>query len=654
MSQIEKADFTPSAPNFKQLVLMNFQGLTNFPYIEEDFDALTNYGLLSKVVEYLNQVISNNNEQNSLMTALYNAYVSLQNYVNDYFDNLDVQDEINNKLDDMAQDGSLTALIKKYLDPYIAEQNIRIGNVENLVESLASGSPKGVYATTNALITANPETGVYIVTSDGHIYSWTHGGSTPVDLGVYQATGIADNSITSSILKNNVVTYSKIGDKNLTAIEDYYKLNNIFIVDTNKLIDSVVENPTSQSTVEVSGNNAYGWALPFKYQINKQFKYMYIPYLRMVNDGYITISIASTTLSGNITNISDYEITKSKYFINAGTYYDLVIALADFNYSSLTDGTEYYFVIYSLTDETIITYNSLNTLFMKRKGSDDLGNFIDTTNNSIKYIANSGSWPFGNLGTSYYNNFIPRFSLCLENPLTLDLVNFIRTAADVTNKLSGKIVNFMGDSITQGVGGNLGGRVVENPFPKIISDNTSCTSNNYGIAGSTIGGDGSTVNPTTEAIMGYLPMIDRLSNMNNNADINVIFGGTNDALADRQVPLGVMGDTTNLTFYGALNNIALYLLNNYPTKINLFITPLKRQNQETGNKFGLKLKDYVDAVIEVANKYGFPVLDLYNEMGGTPLNSTWKNSNMSDGTHPNQNYYYNLANKITNFISSQL
>lgn len=110
------ANFTPAAPNFKTLVRMCFQGLTNFPYIEEDFDALTNYELLSKVVEYLNQVISNNNEQNTLMTGLYNAYVSLQNYVNDYFDNLDVQDEINNKLDDMVEAGTLQEIIADYLN----------------------------------------------------------------------------------------------------------------------------------------------------------------------------------------------------------------------------------------------------------------------------------------------------------------------------------------------------------------------------------------------------------------------------------------------------------------------------------------------------------------------------------------------------------
>ena len=30
-------------PSFKQLVLLNMQQLTNFPYIEKDFDAITDY-----------------------------------------------------------------------------------------------------------------------------------------------------------------------------------------------------------------------------------------------------------------------------------------------------------------------------------------------------------------------------------------------------------------------------------------------------------------------------------------------------------------------------------------------------------------------------------------------------------------------------------
>lgn len=43
------------------------------------------------------------------------AVQELQNYVANYFDNLDVQEEINNKLDDMAESGELTEIIAQYL-----------------------------------------------------------------------------------------------------------------------------------------------------------------------------------------------------------------------------------------------------------------------------------------------------------------------------------------------------------------------------------------------------------------------------------------------------------------------------------------------------------------------------------------------------------
>ena len=44
------------------------------------------------------------------------ALEELQNYVVHYFDNLDVQEEINNKLDEMAEAGTLQEVIGEYLD----------------------------------------------------------------------------------------------------------------------------------------------------------------------------------------------------------------------------------------------------------------------------------------------------------------------------------------------------------------------------------------------------------------------------------------------------------------------------------------------------------------------------------------------------------
>ena len=47
------------------------------------------------------------------LTTLFNQ---LQDYVNNYFDNLDVQEEINNKLDDMVEQGTLQEIIADYLN----------------------------------------------------------------------------------------------------------------------------------------------------------------------------------------------------------------------------------------------------------------------------------------------------------------------------------------------------------------------------------------------------------------------------------------------------------------------------------------------------------------------------------------------------------
>lgn len=127
--------------------------IQNFPFIESDFDAVTNYQLLCKVVEYLNNVIDNNNEQNTNITQLEQNFITLYNYVKDYFDNLDVQEEINTKLDEMAADGSLSALIQPLFDEYktsidseVNTQNEKIVLLENRMNtftSLPSGSTSG-------------------------------------------------------------------------------------------------------------------------------------------------------------------------------------------------------------------------------------------------------------------------------------------------------------------------------------------------------------------------------------------------------------------------------------------------------------------------------------------------------------------------------
>ena len=139
--------------DMKNLTPFKLCVLQNFPFIEADFDTVTNYQLLCKVVEYLNKVIDNNNNQNNNISQLEQNFITLYNYVKDYFDNLDVQEEINNKLDNMASDGTLSELIQPLFDEYktiidneVNAQNDKIVVLKNRMDtftSLPSGSTTG-------------------------------------------------------------------------------------------------------------------------------------------------------------------------------------------------------------------------------------------------------------------------------------------------------------------------------------------------------------------------------------------------------------------------------------------------------------------------------------------------------------------------------
>ena len=61
------------------------------------------YYLLGVVKEAVNQVIENTD-----------AFQELYNFVHNYFDNLDVQEEVNNKIEEMANDGTLSQIIASY------------------------------------------------------------------------------------------------------------------------------------------------------------------------------------------------------------------------------------------------------------------------------------------------------------------------------------------------------------------------------------------------------------------------------------------------------------------------------------------------------------------------------------------------------------
>ena len=120
-------------------------------------ESMTYYEALQWLVNYIETVIiptiNNNGEA---ITELQESFVTLKNYVDDYFDNLDIQTEINNKLDEMAEDGTLENLISQYIElqtTYVYNNVAEMKQATNLVD--------GSFARTSGFYEYNDGGGAY-------------------------------------------------------------------------------------------------------------------------------------------------------------------------------------------------------------------------------------------------------------------------------------------------------------------------------------------------------------------------------------------------------------------------------------------------------------------------------------------------------------
>lgn len=129
----DPANFNPTMGTYNDLRPFRFWCQKVLPLVYDD--SLSYYEVLCKVVDYLNKTMEDVGVLHDDVEALNTAFIQLQNYVNTYFDTLDVQEEVDNKLDEMASDGTLDQLLLPYFNAYkneingiIATQNQNIAN----------------------------------------------------------------------------------------------------------------------------------------------------------------------------------------------------------------------------------------------------------------------------------------------------------------------------------------------------------------------------------------------------------------------------------------------------------------------------------------------------------------------------------------------
>lgn len=151
-----------------------------------------------------------------------------------------------------------------------------------------------------------------------------------------------------------------------------------------------------------------------------------------------------------------------------------------------------------------------------------------------------------------------------------------------------------------------------------------------------------------------LYFIPRVDDIDEDCDLVVVFGGTND-FGHGDAPIGTPDDRTEDTFWGACHVICEKLINRFPKSQIVFMGPLHRTTED--NPYGdnkpnpvATLYEYVDILKQVTRKYSIPFLDLMQVSGITPRVPALKELYMPDGLHPNDAGHALIAAKLKGFL----
>ena len=214
-------------------------------------------------------------------------------------------------------------------------------------------------------------------------------------------------------------------------------------------------------------------------------------------------------------------------------------------------------------------------------------------------------------------------------------------------ELKNKIAVFLGDSITEGVGASSQEHVYHQVLKKEYGLKEAV---NYGISGTRIARQ----HKPSEWESFDLDFCLRFPEMRDDADIVVVFGGTND-FGHGDALFGTLEDDTPDTYCGAVRFLMRGLLEKYPDSQIVFMTPLHRGGDEKVNypdspNKDRCLDDYRRVIIELARYYAIPVLDLYSVSGIQPNIPCIAERYMPDGLHPSDRGNEKIASLLGHFL----
>ena len=222
--------------------LLNYLKNTVIPVLNNNADAIVT--LQNNINEFetnINQEMANFKQSTNESIAIFEQSVNqtvqqLQNYVNNYFANLDVQDEINNKLDQMVISGVLPEIIDAYLS---IKSLLAFDTVASM--KLSTNLINGSYAKTLGFYSKND--------NGGALYKVRTKTNEDVadDMTIIQL--LNPTLIAELVIENDVLNVKQLGAKGDGETDDTTKIQkaldinkNVFIPEGNYIISTLTIN----------------------------------------------------------------------------------------------------------------------------------------------------------------------------------------------------------------------------------------------------------------------------------------------------------------------------------------------------------------------------------------------------------------------------
>ena len=204
-------------------------------------------------------------------------------------------------------------------------------------------------------------------------------------------------------------------------------------------------------------------------------------------------------------------------------------------------------------------------------------------------------------------------------------------------------INFLGDSITKGERATS----PEKGFVSLVGKMLPAEVRNYGISGTRFA-----IQKAPSAKPEYdRYFASRVNEMNHDADLIFVFGGTND-FGHGDAPIGKLGDKTPETFFGAVDFLVNELLKHYKKEQIIFIEPLYRTDEIKPynhiKPFLHTMPEYREDLLEALKQYDIEVLKFKDKFGKAENSPLY-----FDHVHPNDEGHKKLAELIVEYLRSK-